>query len=138
MATKISVPKRKNSGACKENAEKSYCFESTNVWTTNGLASKNKIRLSGCERIVFSLRLHHQRANGLHTKKGTGFFLGVLAKTQFVQNAKTQFVQNAKTQFENAKTQFENKKIPLFCKCFASSKILKSKKCKPQLKLLEF
>ena len=91
MATKISVPKRKNSGACKENAEKSYCFESTNVWTTNGLASKNKIRLSGCERIVFSLRLHHQRANGLHTKKGTGFFLGVLAKTQFVQNAKTQF-----------------------------------------------
>ena len=106
MATKISVPKRKNSGACKENAEKSYCFESTNVWTTNGLASKNKIRLSGCERIVFSLRLHHQRANGLHTKKGTGFFLGVLAKTQFVQNVKTQF-ENTKTQFENGKTQFE-------------------------------
>ena len=36
-----------------------------------------------------------------------GFFLGVLAKTQFVQNAKTQF-ENTKTQFENAKTQFEN------------------------------
>ena len=35
------------------------------------------------------------------------FFLGVLAKTQFVQNAKTQF-ENTKTQFENAKTQFEN------------------------------
>ena len=29
-----------------------------------------------------------------------GFFQGVLAKTQFVQNAKTQF-ENAKTQFEN-------------------------------------
>ena len=29
-----------------------------------------------------------------------GFFLGVLAKTQFVQNAKTQF-ENTKTQFEN-------------------------------------
>ena len=36
-----------------------------------------------------------------------GFFLGVLAKTQFVQNAKTQF-ENTKTQFENAKTQFKN------------------------------
>ena len=36
-----------------------------------------------------------------------GFFWGVLAKTQFVQNAKTQF-ENTKTQFENAKTQFEN------------------------------
>ena len=36
-----------------------------------------------------------------------GLFLGVLAKTQFVQNAKTQF-ENTKTQFENAKTQFEN------------------------------
>ena len=35
------------------------------------------------------------------------FFLCVLAKTQFVQNAKTQF-ENTKTQFENAKTQFEN------------------------------
>jgi len=35
-----------------------------------------------------------------------GFFLGVLAKAQFVQNAKTQF-ENTKTQFENAKTQFE-------------------------------
>ena len=32
-----------------------------------------------------------------HTR---AFFLGVLAKTQFVQNAKTQF-ENAKTQFEN-------------------------------------
>jgi len=30
----------------------------------------------------------------------TGLFWGVLAKTQFVQNAKTQF-ENAKTQFEN-------------------------------------
>ena len=38
---------------------------------------------------------------------GSGLFLGVLAKTQFVQNAKTQF-ENTKTQFENAKTQFEN------------------------------
>ena len=36
-----------------------------------------------------------------------GLFLGVLAKTQFVQNVKTQF-ENTKTQFENAKTQFEN------------------------------
>ena len=36
-----------------------------------------------------------------------GFFGGVLAKTQFVQNTKTQF-ENTKTQFENAKTQFEN------------------------------
>ena len=43
-----------------------------------------------------------------------GFFLGVLAKTQFVQNAKTQF-ENTKTQFENAKTQFKNLKSPLFC-----------------------
>ena len=34
-------------------------------------------------------------------------FLGVLAKTQCVQNAKTQF-ESAKTQFQNAKTQFEN------------------------------
>ena len=43
------------------------------------------------------------------SKKRTlaGVFLGVLAKTQFVQNAKTQF-ENTKTQFENAKTQFEN------------------------------
>ena len=32
-----------------------------------------------------------------------GFFGGVLAKTQFVQNAETQF-ENTKTQFENAKT----------------------------------
>ena len=39
--------------------------------------------------------------------KYQGFFLGVLAKTQFAQNAKTQF-ENTKTQFENAKTQFEN------------------------------
>ena len=36
-----------------------------------------------------------------------GLFLGVLAKTQFVQNAKTQF-ENTKTQFEDAKTEFEN------------------------------
>ena len=34
-------------------------------------------------------------------------FLGVLAKTQSVQNAKTQF-ESAKTQFQNAKTLFEN------------------------------
>ena len=40
-------------------------------------------------------------------QKVQGFFLGVLAKTQFVQNAKTQF-ENTKTQFENDKTQFEN------------------------------
>ena len=39
----------------------------------------------------------------------TGLFGGVLAKTQFVQNAKTQF-ENTKTQFENTKTQFENAK----------------------------
>ena len=44
----------------------------------------------------------------------TGLFLGVLAKTQLVQNAKTQF-ENTKTQFENAKTQFKNWKSPLFC-----------------------
>ena len=37
----------------------------------------------------------------------SGVFLGVLAKTRFVQNAKTQF-ENTKTQFENAKTRFEN------------------------------
>ena len=42
-----------------------------------------------------------------------GFFLGVLAKTKFVQNAKTQF-ENTKTQFENAKTQFEDKKFLYF------------------------
>ena len=36
-----------------------------------------------------------------------GFFLGVLAKTQFVQNTKTKF-ENTKTQFENANTLFEN------------------------------
>ena len=35
------------------------------------------------------------------------FFLGVLAKTQFVQNTKTKF-ENTKTQFENANTLFEN------------------------------
>ena len=35
------------------------------------------------------------------------FWGGVLAKTEFVQNAKTQF-ENTKIQFEKAKTQFEN------------------------------
>ena len=39
-----------------------------------------------------------------------GVFLGVLATTQFVQNAKTQF-ENTKTQLENAKTQFKKIKI---------------------------
>ena len=66
-----------------------------------------------------------------------GFFWGVLAKTQFVQNAKTQY-ENTKTQFENAKTQFENKKKSIILQMYASNKILKSKKSKPQLKLLEF
>ena len=33
-------------------------------------------------------------------------FLGVLAKTPFVQNAKTQF-ENTKTQFKKANTQFK-------------------------------
>ena len=37
-----------------------------------------------------------------------GFLLGVLAKTQFIQNAKTQF--------ENAKTQFENLNSLSYCK----------------------
>ena len=46
-----------------------------------------------------------------------GLFWGVLAKTQFVQNAKTQF-ENAKTQFENPKTQFGN------CKTLKKSAIL--------------
>ena len=36
----------------------------------------------------------------LHFKAVSGLLFGVLAKTQFVQNAKTQF-ENAKTQFEN-------------------------------------
>ena len=40
-----------------------------------------------------------------------GFFGGVSAKTQFVQNDKTQF--------ENAKTQFENWTTPLYCKFHA-------------------
>ena len=35
-----------------------------------------------------------------------GFFGGVLAKTQFVQNTKTQF-ENTKTQFKKANTQFK-------------------------------
>ena len=48
-------------------------------------------------------------------RQAAGLFLGVLAKTQFVQNAKTQF-ENTKTQFENAKTQFENLKSPSYCK----------------------
>ena len=36
-------------------------------------------------------------------RQAAGLFLGVLAKTQFVQNAKTQF-ENTKTQFKNVKT----------------------------------
>ena len=51
---------------------------------------------------LFSLRVLFR-----NVESRQGFFGGVLAKTQFVQNAKTQF-ENAKTQFENAKTQFEN------------------------------
>ena len=42
-----------------------------------------------------------------HSMSLQGFFWGVLAKTQFVQNAKTQF-KMAKTQFKKTKTQFEN------------------------------
>ena len=52
---------------------------------------------NACPRPHFSCIYSHVRA----------FFFGVLAKTQFVENAKTQF-ENTKTQFENAKTQFEN------------------------------
>ena len=56
-------------------------------------------RILRCEKGV-------QKKSLSRTYRSSGLFLGVLAKTQFVQNAKTQF-ENTKTQFENAKTQFE-------------------------------